>query len=216
MGTKGRLWVPFISSALCDLIWVLESHCRGGSWLEAVSAPSQGDSESQCLTVLAGDLVSNKQLMLRQSSAWLCPPICYHGTAPAQGEMPALIGQKCQGEISLDGRTQLCCESPVLCKNSPLQPCVMQELGFFPFAAAGFPLKAAPPTLQSQGWPQAALPPSAPPAQQQPGLIWLHWMISCVLRTSQECCVWWWYPFLLVLCRSCYFSHYMIIVLFLK
>lgn len=115
---------------------MLESHCRGGSWLEAVFAPSQGDSESQCLTVLAGDLVSNKQSMLRHSSAWLCLPICYHGTAPAQGETPALIGQKRQGEISLDGRAQLCCESPVLCKNSPLQTCVMRELGFFPFAAA--------------------------------------------------------------------------------
>lgn len=146
---------------------MLESHCRGGSWLEAVFAPSQGDSESQCLTVLAGDLVSNKQSMLRHSSAWLCLPICYHGTAPAQGETPALIGQKRQGEIGLDGRAQLCCESPVLCKNSPSRPV---SCGNWAFSH----LLLLPPTLQSQGWPQAALPPSAPPAQRQPQLIWLH------------------------------------------
>lgn len=114
--------------------------CWSGSWLEAVSAPSQGDSESQCLTGLAGDPVFNKHLMLRLSFARLCCSICYHGTAPAQGEMPALRGHKCQGEISLGSRSQFCRGIPALCRNCPLQSCVMQELGSSPFAAACFPL----------------------------------------------------------------------------
>lgn len=118
--------------------------CWSGSWLEAVSAPSQGDSESQCLTGLAGDPVFNKHLMLRLSFARLCCSICYHGTAPAQGEMPALIGHKCQGEISLGSRSQFCRGIPALCRNCPLQSC-HAGAGLFPICCCLFPSELSSP-----------------------------------------------------------------------
>lgn len=161
--------------------------------------------------------IFSEQWMLRQGSGACAAPICYHGTAPAHGEMPALIGQKCQGKIGSDGRAQFCCKSPALCKNCPLQSCGMQRWAFsicwcsfpsdFPLISLWFPFSSwglLSPTLQTKPGlaPGSSASLSTPSWTAELCPVWLQWMISRVLRTCQECCGWWWSPILLVLCIS--------------
>lgn len=168
--------------------------------------------------------IFSEQWMLRQGSGACAAPICYHGTAPAHGEMPALIGQKCQGKIGSDGRAQFCCKSPALCKNCPLQSCGMQRWAFsicwcsfpsdFPLisllllraalpntpnkARAGPRLLCLPehPQLNRRTVPNLASVNDFPCFKNLPGMLWLMMIFHPV--------------------GSVYFSHYRIIVLFLK
>lgn len=169
-----------------------------GFWVAAFGSAGWGSCLQQA--------VDAQTQLLRGCAA----PICYHGVVPARGEMPALIGQKCQGKISLDRRTHFCSKSPVFARIPPSRTVSCRSQAFFHLlllvslwvtSSSSSSWRLLSQTLRSQGWPQSSVClHQHPQLNSRLCLIWLQWVISCVLRTSQECCGWLWYPILLVLC----------------
>lgn len=216
MGAKGRHWAPFISSV---------------TWCESQESHSAEVAHGWRLFLLHHREILSLSVwqcwlgILSPTNSWCsdlalqgcAAPICYHGTAPAQGEMPALIGQKCQGKISLDRRSQFCCKIP---RIAPSRTVACRSWAF-PTCCCSFPSELpSPPEGCSPQHPELragpSLPPSAPPAEQQTGPNLASVNDFLCFRASQECCGRLWYPILSVLCISHYFSHYTIIALFLK